>query len=74
MINKPRLTPEQKERFEQRFRELMKDASETAQWDGLISWNTITDQPFINFRREKLSGKLADKYTILLNKLNDRSI
>lgn len=74
MINKPRLTQEQKDRFEQKFREIMKDASETAQWDGLISWNTITDQPFINFRREKLSRRLADKYTSLLNKLNDRSI
>ena len=76
-MQKPGVTEEQKQKFKQEFQNIWSEVSQDVQskWNGEIIWNPITDEPM--FERNisgKLHGKLADRYVILLNKLNDRRI
>jgi len=75
---KPNLTPEQKLWFENEFIKLIYQSSKEVQdlWesDPHIGWS-ISNEPVIpNGIENKLIGILADSYTIIWNKLNDRRI
>jgi DNA-binding HxlR family transcriptional regulator len=73
---KPKLTEEQKENFEQEFRRIIAEAPEEIRnkWDGQIIWAPLDEPMFEGNIQYELTGRLADKYVILLNKLKDRRI
>ncbi len=74
---KPNLTEEQKKSFEEKFVEIINEASPEAQkmWQDAgakVQW--LLDQPILFGIPPKLHGKLADRYVTLINNLNDRRI
>lgn len=76
MIKKPELTEGQKEKFEKEFKiivdQLPIDIRKT--WDGQFYWNNLTEIPITGDIVNKLKGRLADRYTILINKLKGRTL
>lgn len=77
MPTKPDLTLQQQQSYDKQLREIFSDASQTVQdiWniDNSITWagNEVIIQEGI---ANKLTGKLADRYTILENQRIDRNI
>jgi hypothetical protein len=78
MIKKPELTLDQKQEFQRQFNLLIMESSEELQklWNtnSTITWD-LSGFPFIpNDIHSKLKPKQADKFVILMNKLNDRRL
>ena len=73
---KPRLTDEQKKRFEQAFGQLISQTPKEVQdkWDGKVIWSPTDEPMFEGNIQNKLTGRLADRFVILLNKVNDLRI
>jgi hypothetical protein len=73
---KPDLTPEQKQYFEDKFRELMSQAPEELrnQWNNKVEWHPVLHTPILGYISSKLPRPLKDKYVSLLNKLSSRDI
>jgi hypothetical protein len=73
---KPRLTEEQKLISEQQIRQIISEAPKEVQdmWDGNIYWSPTDDPMFEGNIQSKLTGRLADRFNTLLNKVKDRRI
>ena len=76
MIKKPELTEKQKEKFEKEFKSIVDqlhiDIQKTC--DGQFYWNNLTEIPITGDLINKLKGKLANRYIILVNKLKNRTL